>query len=246
MEYGISHLAIVPLRAEPNERSEQVSQVLFGEIFEVKEWAERWVKIVTTLDHYEGWINRIQFVPLDEVAYVALKDKNPVLTNIPLTQVLKKSDLSNLYLPIGSNVSFLTDNDTFELNRLIPPKDTLINTAHSFLNTPYLWGGRTHFGVDCSGFVQCLYRLQGINLLRDARQQAEQGELVDFLQSSKPGDLAFFDNAEGNIIHVGLMLNNEQIIHASGRVKIDKIDDHGIYSQELGRYTHQLRIIKRF
>ena len=118
-------------------------------------------------------------------------------------------------------------------------------TAKSFLNVPYLWGGRTHFGIDCSGFAQAVYRLQGITLKRDAYLQAEQGQTVDFLQEAKLGDLAFFDNEEGRITHVGMMLNNEQIIHASGKVKIYKIDMQGIYSAEQKKHTHKLRIVKR-
>ncbi len=243
MEYGICQLAVIPLRAEPNERSEQVSQVLFGEAFEIAEKADKWVRIITAFDGYEGWINRIQYVQLDAFTFAELQQKPPVLTNKPVTRIARKADHSVLYLPIGSSVCL---GNSFELLDTIGDKDKLLSIAHSFLNAPYLWGGRSHFGVDCSGFVQCLYRLHGVNLKRDARQQAEQGEMVDFLQAAQPGDLAFFDNEEGRIIHVGMMLSNEQIIHASGRVKIDRIDDHGIYSQELGRYTHHLRIIKRF
>jgi cell wall-associated NlpC family hydrolase len=117
--------------------------------------------------------------------------------------------------------------------------------AKSFLNTPYLWGGRTHYGIDCSGFTQAVFKLRGFDLKRDAWMQAEQGTVVDFLAEAKLGDLAFFNNSEGKITHVGIMLNNEQIIHASGRVKIDRIDGQGIYSEELKRYTHKLRIVKR-
>jgi cell wall-associated NlpC family hydrolase len=119
------------------------------------------------------------------------------------------------------------------------------NAAIFYLNAPYLWGGRSVFGIDCSGFTQMVLRQFGIRLKRDAWQQAEQGDLVAFLQETVSGDLAFFDNEDGRITHVGIMLGNERIIHASGRVKIDSVDNHGIYSNELNRYTHKLRIVKR-
>ena len=129
---------------------------------------------------------------------------------------------------------------------LNPSADALIVTALFFQNAPYLWGGRTLFGIDCSGFSQIVFKLNGIKLNRDAWQQAEQGAVVDFLPEAKSGDLAFFDNAEGRIIHVGIMLGTNKIIHASGKVRVDTIDNQGIYNAEMGRYTHKLRIIKRF
>lgn len=251
MEYGICNLSIVPLRAEPISRAEMVSQVLFGEAFEVMEWQDEWARIITVIDGYEGWINGLQFVPLSQIAYKSLLKKAPPLTYRPITQAWKKANNSVVYLPVGSSLSFLEGttchirNDYYEVIGEIGEKGSLTETAKSFLNVPYLWGGRTHFGIDCSGFSQAVYRLQGITLKRDAYLQAEQGAVVDFLQEAKLGDLAFFDNAEGRITHVGIMLNNEQIIHAAGRVKIDKIDTQGIYSAELKKYTHKLRIIKR-
>jgi hypothetical protein len=251
MEYGICNLAIVPLRFEPSSRSEQVSQVLFGEVFEIMEWQDEWARIITTFDGYEGWINGLQFVQLGTIAYKALQKMKVPLTYRPVTQAWKKINNSVLYLPIGSSLVFLEGttcnirNEYFDIVGEIGETENILTTAKSFLNVPYLWGGRTHFGIDCSGLTQAVYRLQGISLKRDAYLQAEQGTTVDFLQEAKLGDLAFFDNAEGRITHVGIMLNNEQIIHASGRVKIEKIDTQGIYSTELKRYTHKLRIVKR-
>jgi hypothetical protein len=251
MEYGICNLSVIPLRAEASDKSEQVSQILFGETFEISEWTERWVKVITTNDNYEGWIGRLQFTMLGHIAYMTLKETPPPITYRAVTQAWKKPDNSVLYLPVGSSLVFLKgttcqiNNEQFEIIGEIGETENLEITAKSFLNTAYLWGGRTHYGIDCSGFTQAVFKLQSIYLKRDAWMQAEQGNVVDFLAEAKLGDLAFFDNAEGKITHVGIMLNNEQIIHASGRVKIDKIDSQGIYSEELKRYTHKLRIIKR-
>lgn len=251
MEYGICNLAVIPIRFEPNETSEMVSQLLFGETFEIIEWVEKWARITTTTDNYTGWISRLQFTMLGHIAYQQLKRERPALTHGAVTQAWKKSDNTILYLPIGSALSFIEGNtckignEKFEI---IGPKGDIENfatTAKSFLNAPYLWGGRTHFGVDCSGFVQSVFKLQGINLKRDASQQAEQGSVVEALKKSKLGDLAFFSNADDRIVHVGILLNNGQIIHASGKVKIDSIDDKGIYSEEMKRYTHKLFSIKR-
>lgn len=252
MEFGICNLAAIPLRAEPSERSEQVSQVLFGEVFEVMEHKDQWVRIITSFDGYEGWINALQFAELGHIAYNALQNTAVNLTNKPVTQAWRKINDSVLYLPFGSSLAFLEGtvchirNEYYEILGEIGVTDSIDESAKSFLNVPYLWGGRTHFGIDCSGFTQAVLRLQGITLKRDAYLQAEQGQTVDFLQETQLGDLAFFDNDEGRITHVGILLGNDRIIHASGKVKIDKIDTNGIYSNDLKRYTHKLRIIKRY
>jgi cell wall-associated NlpC family hydrolase len=115
----------------------------------------------------------------------------------------------------------------------------------TFLNAPYMWGGRSPFGIDCSGFTQAVYKLKRIKLLRDASQQSTLGEPLSFLTEAEPGDLAFFDNEEGLISHVGIITDQQHIIHASGKVRIDRIDHEGIYNDEEKRYTHLLRIIKR-
>jgi cell wall-associated NlpC family hydrolase len=127
----------------------------------------------------------------------------------------------------------------------VKPKDNLVKTAYQYLNSPYLWGGKTPFGIDCSGFTQMVYKLNGYKLLRDASQQSTQGEVLSFIEESEPGDLAFFDNEEGKIIHVGIMLENNYIIHASGKVRIDRLDHLGIYNAEINRHTHRLRVIKK-
>jgi hypothetical protein len=251
MEYGICNLAVIPMRAEPREASEMTSQVLFGEIFEIIEWTDTWAKITTTFDNYTGWIGRLQFIMLGHMAYQDLTKKTSPLTYGTVTQAWKKSYNTVLYRPVGSSLVFLEGNrckignEKFEI---IGPKgdiENFVTTARSFLNSPYLWGGRTHFGIDCSGYVQAVFKMHGTRLLRDASQQVEQGTIVSSLKDSRLGDLAFFKNTEGKIVHVGIMLNDYQIIHASGKVKIDRIDEDGIYSEEFKRYTHTLHVIKR-
>ncbi|MFD0792207.1 C40 family peptidase [Mucilaginibacter litoreus] len=252
MEYGICNLAIVPLRAEPNDRAEMVSQILFGEAFEILEWKEKWVQVRTATDNYTGWIDRLQFIMLGHLAYKNLVQSPPPLTYRAVTQAWRMTDNTVIYLPVGSSLAFLKGttsyigNQKFEIIGEIGETGSLLNIAMSYINSPYLWGGRTHFGIDCSGFTQAVFKLKGLQLKRDAWQQAEMGTTVDSVLKCKAGDLAFFDNAEGRITHVGIILGNGQIIHASGKVKIDKLDTQGIFSEDLNRYTHKLKLIKRY
>lgn len=251
MEYGICNLSVIPLRAEANDRSELVSQILFGETFEIIEWRDNWVKVITSLDNYPGWIGKLQFSMLGHLAYKRIRQTPPPLTHRAVTQAWKITNNSILYLPMGSSLSFLEGStcrigdEKFEIIGEIGETENLAVTANSFLNVPYLWGGRTHFGIDCSGFTQAVFRSQGVSLLRDASMQVKQGDCIHSLQDAQMGDLAFFENQEGNIVHVGIMLNNERIIHASGKVKIDDIDEKGIYSEDQKRYTHKFTTIKR-
>jgi cell wall-associated NlpC family hydrolase len=156
-------------------------------------------------------------------------------------------------IPLGASLSFLnhkeinTSNFDFEGTKVsgIKNKSSLLNTAYMYLNAPYLWGGKTPFGIDCSGFTQMVYKLNGYHLLRDASQQASQGEALSFIEESEAGDLAFFDNEEGKITHVGIIMDNNYIIHASGKVRIDRLDHLGIYNAESNKHTHKLRVIKK-
>lgn len=246
MTYGVCNLSIVPLRAEPSDASELVSQVLYGEYFKVIEARKKWSKIRLTFDTYEGWIDNKQFAQIERDTYQLLKDKAPQLSTdfVDFVTTEKKQLLT---IPMGSSVqSTQVLNHTFEgkFCNTIFEKKHIIDTAILYLNAPYLWGGKTPFGIDCSGFTQMVYKLNGHKLLRDASQQAGQGEALSFIEESMPGDLAFFDNAEGTITHVGIIMLDNHIIHAHGKVRIDRLDHTGIFNTELRTHTHKLRVIK--
>jgi hypothetical protein len=250
--FGICNLAIIPLRLEPSDRSEIVSQVLFGEHFEVLEELNQWRRIRMQFDSYEGWVDSKQFQVISEINFNQLSEDAFVL-NSDLIEYISAPNNTLLPIPLGASLSFLNYSDVnsshfeFEGNKTSGTKEksNLISTAFLYLNSPYLWGGKTPFGIDCSGFTQMVYKLNGYKLLRDAAQQAAQGEALSFIEESEPGDLAFFDNEEGNIIHVGIIMENNYIIHASGKIRIDRLDHLGIYNPETNKHTHKLRVIKK-
>jgi hypothetical protein len=250
--FGICNLAIIPLRIEPNDRSEIVSQVLFGEHFEVLEQERQWSKIKLQYDAYEGWVDTKQYQQITAIENSKLS-KDSILLSSDLIEYISCPNNLLIPIPLGSSLSFLNQksinisNYKFEGTTISgqKPKSNLINTAFMYLNAPYLWGGKTPFGIDCSGFTQMVYKINGHSLLRDASQQAKQGEALSFIEESEPGDLAFFDNEEGNIIHVGIIMENNYIIHASGKVRIDRLDHLGIFNAETNKHTHKLRVIKK-
>ncbi|HCN82347.1 MAG TPA: hydrolase Nlp/P60, partial [Sphingobacteriaceae bacterium] len=206
---------------------------------------------------YEGWIDPKQFVKITAVTYAKLNELQ-YLSGLVVSQPLKIETGEIINLVPGSSLPlfdgrhlYLADEKYTFTGKAVKPDTGLFtqnieSAARFYLHTPYLWGGKSTFGIDCSGLTQMVFKQFGIKIKRDTWQQAEQGKEVNSLAETKPGDLAFFDNSEGRIIHVGILLNNNEIIHASGRVKIDRIDEKGIYSEELLQYTHKLRIIKRY
>ncbi len=250
--FGICNLAIVPIRLESNHRSEMVSELLFGEHFEILEKTKGWIKIKNHFDGYEGWIDEKQYQPISEGDFRLLSSKEMVL-NADLIEYISGKDNLLFPIPLGASLSFLdaseinTSEFHFEGLKAITqkPKTEILKTAFMYLNTPYLWGGKTPFGIDCSGFVQMVYKLNGYSLLRDASQQATQGEVLSFIEEAEAGDLAFFDNEEGKITHVGILMNDNYIIHAHGKVRIDRLDHLGIMNVDTKRHTHKLRVIKK-
>jgi cell wall-associated NlpC family hydrolase len=250
--FGICNLAIIPIRAEASDRSEQVSQLLFGEHFKIIELTAKWAQVELAYDGYIGWIDTKQFQSISSEDYAYLNETASIL-NADLIEYIITPNNQLMPIPLGASLSFLenesinTTNYSFDGTKVCGTKSKteILKTAFMYLNAPYLWGGKTPFGIDCSGFTQMVYKLNGYHLLRDASQQASQGIPLSFIEESEPGDLAFFDNEEGNIIHVGIMMENNYIIHASGKVRIDRLDHLGIYNADTNRHTHKLRVIKK-
>lgn len=247
---------VSPMRAEPAHKSEMVSQQLFGEKSIILEQTpdRKWTRIRLKYDEYTGWVQSSHLAGIDEERYQKV-DKE--LT----ADIINEIDYNghNMYVPMGSSLSAFKNGIAFWRKNTVNFKGNVWNPeevqitpkqirqiAYKFLNTSYMWGGKSVFGIDCSGYCQTVYKFLNVPLPRDAWQQAEKGELVGFLQEARCGDLAFFDNEEGRIIHVGMLLNENEIIHSSGKVRIDKIDSEGIVNLETKERTHHLRIIKRY
>ncbi|MEL0642794.1 C40 family peptidase [Olleya sp. Ti.3.14] len=247
MQFGICNLSILPLRLEPSDTSELVSQVLYGDLFKVLEQRKQWSKIRLAYDKYEGWIDNKQYLEITEESYQNLNLEALKLSSDLVEFVQDENQLLNTIV-LGSTLNGLSLlNHTYEGVYVDKqnPKSEIISTAFKYLNSPYLWGGKTPFGIDCSGFTQMVYKLNGYKLLRDASQQASQGEALSFIEESEPGDLAFFDNNEGVITHVGIIMKDNYIIHAHGKVRIDRLDHSGIYNSDKRVHTHKLRVIKK-
>ena len=273
--FAINHCTVTPVRQEPSEGSEQLTQLLFGEVCEVLDRLPRWTKIRSTVDGQEGWVDFKMLTPTD-TQYPISSTRTTVAVPMAIATAMETGE--ELMLTLGTRLPNYS-HGTFEVlgkQYLINPssvntvlstasiasdlpstganadlqRSNLITIAQSLLNAPYLWGGKNAMGMDCSGFTQVVYATQGINLLRNAREQMTQGELVPSLAEAQPGDLAFFDHADRdpkatNISHVGLLLSPMEIIHCSGCVHIDTIDEQGIHLPD-GELTHHLVQIKRY
>lgn len=255
--FGIIQLSVVPGRLEPSDKSEMITQLLFGEHFSILKHSGNWIYVRNAFDHYESWIDIKQFLPISEESYYELENQD-LVCSLDLLGVIEDVEKGSFFpIGLGSSLPYFDGKNCIlegyeygyegltNLKPVINKRDALVENAYAFLNAPYLWGGRTAMGIDCSGFSQIIYKTIGMRLPRDAYQQAEQGDVIGFVNEAEPGDLVFFDNAEGRIIHVGMMLANQKIIHASGKVRIDRIDHQGIFNEETGKYSHQLRVIKR-
>lgn len=257
LSHACCNVSVAPIRKDPAHRAEQTSQLLFGEKAEVLEISTNdWARIRGRWDGYEGWCR------LSQLQFITPKDFMK-----PVRQVASRHhdalhfEESSLWLPMGSELTGIKSGKVgcnnmqgrfkghkINLHHLSPAAEAVKATALKYLHAPYQWGGRTLAGIDCSGLVQMAYKMSGMPMVRDASQQALVGKTIDFLMEGRCGDLAFFDNAEGRIVHVGILIDNQTIIHATettGRVVVDKIDNSGIISLLLKKRTHNLRLVKR-
>lgn len=236
------------MRANPEDSSELVSQLLYGEIFKIIDQRKKWIKIRCTADDYTGWIDRKQHKSLTAEQYNEALGKSPIYSG-DLVDFVSTPAGALKSIVVGSNINNCDVlGDTFEGQRRQTTEQSpelIIEQALMYLGTPYLWGGKTPFGIDCSGLTQMVYRMTGKSIPRDAKDQALLGDSLSFIEESSPGDLAFFDNPEGKITHVGLIMKDNYILHAHGEVRIDRLDQTGIFNTDKNTHTHKLRVIKK-
>jgi cell wall-associated NlpC family hydrolase len=259
MKYGISNLSIIPVRTEPAEKSEMCTQILFGERYTVSEETEKWSKILLEFDGYEGWIDKKMVNEATEEEFnLSATEQSHITTDI-FNIVQPCKSYNNFLVVAGSTLPRYNEKEkTFQIGSTLyniqktsiaakqsDTRSAIIENALKYFNAPYLWGGRSPFGIDCSGFTQILYKMAGIAIPRDASMQVKEGEGLSFVEETLPGDLAFFDNDEGKIIHVGIIWEQNKIIHSSGKVRIDNVDQFGIYNIDTRKYTHKMRLMRR-
>lgn len=242
---------VAPVRSAPSHKSEITTQLIFGETAILLEEDQGWKKIRCTYDQYEGWCHTAQLIYSTNLHQQTKKTFTSDWVNTVSVNGV------DMHVPLGSSLETFSgttanwNNHRITYNGSIHESEifstaALRNVAFKYLNTAYLWGGKSIFGIDCSGYSQSVFRFFNMQLPRDAWQQASEGTVVGFLQEAKCGDLAFFDNDEGRVVHVGILLNDHEIIHASGKVRVDKIDSMGIINTDTGERSHKLRIIKRY
>lgn len=253
-KFGVVLVPLANLRSEPDHKAELKTQLILGDIFEILNENNEWLFIKNYFDNYEGWINKKGTIPLDILTFKnyqnnktfcnelisTVKDENNNIFFIFCGSWLHNYNEKENSFAIGEKKFFLQN----KLKKLNLTTSNIISLAIKFLNSPYLWGGVSIAGIDCSGLTYITHRVFGIKILRDSFKQAELGTDVYFIENARKGDLLFFGN--NNIItHVGLYLGENKIIHSSGFVRIDYVDNYGIYNSEIKQYTHNLIKIKR-
>jgi hypothetical protein len=256
IDYGVCRLSLVPVRKHPADQAEQVTQLLFGEDYETLEQTQdkKWVRIRIHYDRYEGWIDSRQHhsITREYFEYIS-RAEFKITTDVTSSLLYNKTPLMILMgsiIPISASELFKME-EQFAFNgdsKSLGQKreyEYLKGIAFKYLHAPYQWGGKSPFGIDCSGFIQMVFKICGYRLHRDSHEQATQGKIVKTLGEAVPGDVAFFKNAENKIVHTGIILTDDRIIHASGRVRVDHINEEGILNVDTKVYTHTLSHIRR-
>jgi len=251
MSLRVCYNIFIPLRESPSHRAEMTNQLLFGERFGITDTVGNWLRIVSLFDSFSGWIDNSQAVTGEWAAgskgIVTGKIVKCVRPDKSIVHLMPGSEIHNLDFSTGI---FKCNGETLQLYEK-PFEDSVasagspLESALQFINVPYLWGGRTPGGIDCSGLIQTVFKIHGVALPRNSYTQAESGEAIDFFEESQPGDLLFFSGEGDTISHVGILASPGKLLHASGSVKIDAVDHQGIWSDTHENYTHNLRIIKR-
>jgi len=251
--------SVVPVRTEAAESAEQQTQLLFAQTCTILEEKPRWMKISNDSDGQIGWVDSKMLVPLNESEWQQVSNANmDAMVRLPMAYAVSGNNGQTIPLTMGTHlpnykagqfdilgVPFRIDEAMVTPKPLVLTEETMLQVIRFLLNTPYLWGGKNAFGMDCSGLVQIVFSLFGRTLPRNASEQVKIGCHVDNLQQAQVGDLAFFDHDDGKISHVGILLDAHRIVHCSGRVKVEKVDEKGIWNVEDGKYSHHLVEIRR-
>ena len=260
MAFGIVDISVIPVRQEPSERGELATQLLFGELYEVMETAGKWLRVALPAGGGEGWMAAGLHQAVDDAYVDRYRASEQLVADEVFQLVQKAGDWESKLVVAGSVLPFYDAyQKTFQVGEakysllggmrevgLDDVRELLVHYALMYYNTPYLWRGRTPYGLDAAGLTRMAYRLAGISLPGSVGEQVLLGQPLAFVEEALPGDLAFFGDASGAISHVGMLWQAGRVIHASGRVRVDKLDHHGIFNETTKRYTHALKLIKRY